>query len=420
MTPKWSSTDLKMLTQYVPQQGIQSAALHLGHTLRETYEKAVAMGAHIPPNGTGPWPRRSNKVSTWPASDEHILRQEYQGSRSCLLIAEILERTPADVAAMSITLGLAAALAEKKPKSASVHDLSKAVEHFEAEAATLQLPKLETKIGERSLPSGLWTKEMDAYLKDRYHKDLGKNIAAKLGVTYYQTTRRARELGISIPTASWSRDETIFLLEHLQTEPLTWVAEQLGRTMAAVSLRPKQLGIFPGWTRRDDKILLKEIKLGREFVGKLINRPAYAVEKRERFLTNHTGEFSKAKIEKLFEAKGKKWIDGLIYLPVRPTEVGKERWTEDHLAFLRKNYPIHGSTWCAEQLGVTGKRVRHKAISLGLTLINGPSPWSAEDDRWLFDNVLRLSREECAEHLNRTVAAVSVRASIIGAFKERA
>lgn len=57
MKAKWSSEDLTTLEQSVPVQGIQGAADQTKHSLRETYELAVALGIYVPPNGAGPWPR---------------------------------------------------------------------------------------------------------------------------------------------------------------------------------------------------------------------------------------------------------------------------------------------------------------------------------------------------------------------------
>lgn len=477
MKAKWSSEDLTTLEQSVPLQGIQGAADQTKHSLRETYELAVALGIYVPPNGAGPWPRRSSRGAAWPSADERILRQEYVGHQSIASIADLLGRSPQDVEAMTITLALAGTsdapnkrviterrssppltpmplspqalhgkpqdksattkhvLATKSdedpdekillepfvpPAVTSAKVFRKAAESFLNAASSFHLAPHESllKPVPDLPPRSRWTKEKDDYLKQHYHSQPVEQIADHVGMSYYQTTNRARRLKVANTLVTWTREETIFLLEHLQTDPLPWVAEQLGRTMAAVSLRPKQLGIFPGWTGHDDQLLLQNLgKKTNAEIGKLINRPEYAVDKRVRFLKNETSEFSRAGLSRLFESKGKEWVDGLIYLPVRPAEVNKRKWTSAEIEILREYYPKKGSIWCAAKLGMLAERIRHKAQSLGLHSNKVTTPWSAEDDAWLLANVHTLAREKCAKHLNRTVGAVSVRASVLGAFK---
>ncbi|MDM1715101.1 hypothetical protein HX137_31255 [Pseudomonas sp. 165] len=479
MKVQWSPEDLKKLEQSVPTLGIQGAARRTRHSLRETYLQAIAAGIYMPPNGTGPWPRRNSKGAAWPAADERILRQEYTGPDSLAYISSLLERSPNDVEAMTITLGLAqhqgthqpappqarkvqgpaltplpairvtsvraqarptktvadTVTAKAAPKaaeqvsktsdepfenseSATATLLTDSASRFEQKAGSLHLTSIEEILAPPPIQRATWTRSKDAYLKKHYHIKSVAEIAEAVGMTYYQTTSRARRLKISNTLSSWSREETIFLLEHIQTDPLTWVAEQLGRTMSAVSLRPKQLGIFPGWSGHDDQVLLQNIDtLTHAEIGKLINRPAYAVGKRLRFLTDHDFEFSRLGLIRLFEAKGREWVDGLIYLPVRPAEVGKTKWTEKQIAYLQKHYPTKGSIYCAAKLAMSPERVRHKAQTMGIKKTTVARPWTAEEDKWLLENVLKLDRMECARHLKRTKGAVSVRASVLGAFK---
>lgn len=477
MKAKWSSEDLTTLEQSVPLQGLQGAADETKHSLRETYELAVALGIYVPPNGVGPWPRRSSRGAAWPIGDERILRQEYAGHQSIAAIADLLGRSPQDVEAMTITLAISRNTdsPNKRPiperrssppltpmpltpqalhgkpltKSATPKQTSsskgaenpdeaillepfvppavtaalefrRAAEAFLTDASSLQLAPHESMLAPVPdlPPRSRWTKEKDEYLMKHYRTQSVEEIAEHVGMSYYQTTSRARRLKVASTLVTWTREETIFLLEHIQTEPLQWVAKQLGRTMAAVSLRPKQLGIFPGWTGHDDQLLLQNLgKKTNAQIGELINRPEYAVDKRVRFLKNETSEFSRAGLSRLFKSKGKEWVDGLIYLPVRPAEVNKRKWTTAEIEILKEYYPKKGSIWCAAKLGMLAERIRHKAQSLGLHSNKVTTPWSAEDDSWLLANVHSLAREKCAKHLKRTVGAVSVRASVLGAFK---
>lgn len=49
-------------------------------------------------------------------------------------------------------------------------------------------------------------------------------------------------------------------------------------------------------------------------------------------------------------------------------------WTRDEIAFLRKYYRNHDTSWCARQLGRTVYSVRYKASDLHIRKAN-PSMW---------------------------------------------
>lgn len=49
-------------------------------------------------------------------------------------------------------------------------------------------------------------------------------------------------------------------------------------------------------------------------------------------------------------------------------------WTRDEIAFLRKYYRNHDTSWCARQLGRTVYSVRYKASNLNIRKAN-PSMW---------------------------------------------
>lgn len=418
-TAQWSPADLRALRQALPEQGIKGAAEHSNHSFKETYAQAFALG-YTPPNGRGPWPEHDANCG-WPAADVHILRQEYTSPASIDYIAEILERPPREVKNMAKLLGIAVAPGHKpkKLKAEPAADViaeaifETAAHTFSTGLASAQLPDLE----ESELPPDDWTPAMDAYLRDNYHKIIVKEIASTLGVSHNQAAHRARKLGLGTPQPSWTREETIYLLENIQSQSLADIAKHLGRTTPAVNLRPKQLGIFPGWTAADDKVLLKmRGEISFEAIGRMINRPAYAVERRMRFLTDDAFEFSAKGIRRLFAEKGKHWIRGLIYLKVRKAHAEKHQWTEAEKDFVRNNFPSKGAVWCGKELGIPTNSVRHKAAALGVVNEKPTRPWTSEEEDWLRENVLVLDRKTCAEYLNRSVAAVSVRASVIGAF----
>jgi hypothetical protein len=55
---------------------------------------------------------------------------------------------------------------------------------------------------------------------------------------------------------------------------------------------------------------------------------------------------------------------------------GGRPWSRTEIAFLRKNYRNHPTSWCARQLGRTAYAVRYKASDLSIKKAN-PSVWRA-------------------------------------------
>lgn len=53
---------------------------------------------------------------------------------------------------------------------------------------------------------------------------------------------------------------------------------------------------------------------------------------------------------------------------------GSRPWTNQEIAFLRKNYRNNSTTWCARQLGRTVYAVRYKASDLSIKKA-APSVW---------------------------------------------
>lgn len=386
------------------------------HSPRAIYDQAFALG-HVPPNGRGPWPKVNNSAG-WEQPDLDILRQELTGREAVSYIAELVSRDVSAVVAMAVKLGLLAPAAARRqrpklsddPLANSSARFSAAMARYERALDAARLPDLEDALARHR--HARWTAEMDQYLEQHYRNETAKTIAVAVGVTVHQVSRRAEYLGLRTRQPTWTKIETIFLLENIQTEPLKWIGVQLGRSLAAVSLRPKQLGLFPGWSRKDDNALLKHRhNMSYAQIGKLIRRPAYAVEHRTRFLTDDGYDFSRAGLERLFGARGRAWLDGLIYLPLREASENVHRWSEADKEFLRKNYSTKGGQWCADHLGVTPQKVRRKALVLGLSAQSKGRPWTSEEQQWLRANINNLSRQACAKKLGRSTIAVSVKAS---------
>lgn len=394
------------------------------HSARVIYDQAFALG-HVPPNGRGPWPKVSDPDG-WDLSDLDILRQEMTGRETVNYIADLVGRHQSSVEAMAVKLGLLDPTAQLRrrpvlrdnPLANSCARFAAAIASYGSALDSARLPSLKDALAKNR--HARWTAEMDQHLRQNYRSEPAKSIAETIGVTVHQVSRRADYLGLRTKQPTWTREETVFLLEYIQTEPMRWIAEQLGRSLPAVSLRPKQLGIFPGWTRKDDSTLLKHRKT-RSFaqIGKLIRRPAYAVEHRVRFLTDDEFDFSRAGLERLFVSRGRAWLDGLIYLPVREASENVHRWSEADKEFLRKNYTTMGGPLCADHLGVTPSKVRRKALVLGLSAGSKGRQWTSVEEEWLRKNINKLTRQACAKKLGRSTMAVSVKASALKILSPR-
>ena len=66
----------------------------------------------------------------------------------------------------------------------------------------------------------------------------------------------------------------------------------------------------------------------------------------------------------------------------RMTKVARV-WTRQEIAFLRKYYRNHDTSWCARQLGRTVYSVRYKASDLSIRKAN-PSNWKTPPSKVAF------------------------------------
>ena len=62
-------------------------------------------------------------------------------------------------------------------------------------------------------------------------------------------------------------------------------------------------------------------------------------------------------------------------MPTNQKGIPKQRWTEEEIAILRKNYPVKGKMATAKLLNKTEAQVRDKASRLGLKVQKGTEFW---------------------------------------------
>ena len=142
----------------------------------------------------------------------------------------------------------------------------------------------------------------------------------------------------------WSDDEIEILKELYAEKPSEELAEQLGRSLAAVRQRAHMLGLkrkiqYEERLRPEDIALLKELypECPIPEIAKRLGRTVAAVKNRAHQLAINR----------------KSWCDKL--------------WTAQELQLLREMYPLHKDIQdIAERIGRSPGTVRAKAYSIGL------------------------------------------------------
>lgn len=90
-------------------------------------------------------------------------------------------------------------------------------------------------------------------------------------------------------------------------------------------------------------------------------------------------------------------------------------WKAEDDEFLIKNYANNGQRYCAEHLGRSLKAVSSRASDLGLVMNKW---WTDELDNFLKANYHKLGPKECSKQLNRSYGSVVSEAGRIGLTKQ--
>lgn len=115
-------------------------------------------------------------------------------------------------------------------------------------------------------PKYCWTPDKDVYLRQHYSpmvRRCGERIGARWGFPGWVVRRRASELGLARPnwrmtSRAWTDTEIAFVEHHAGKRHPHWIATQLDRTVTAVVMRIKRLGL----TRRADGYTQSEVAVG--------------------------------------------------------------------------------------------------------------------------------------------------------------
>lgn len=87
--------------------------------------------------------------------------------------------------------------------------------------------------------------------------------------------------------------------------------------------------------------------------------------------------------------------------PVRKNRKVAKPWTREEIAFLRRFYRNHETTWCARQLGRTVYSVRYKASDLSIRKGN-PSTWKNPGQKVVFKGTKQYTKKYTKKPTTRT------------------
>ncbi|ALA57971.1 hypothetical protein NITMOv2_1546 [Nitrospira moscoviensis] len=109
----------------------------------------------------------------------------------------------------------------------------------------------------------IWTADCDQVLRDRYDgtiKGRAAEIAALLGWPTWVIKRRAAELGLTyhLDPKPWTKEEEAFLLEHVGTRLLPWIARKLHRSLTSVKMKCRHMELS---VRYREGYTLRELEL---------------------------------------------------------------------------------------------------------------------------------------------------------------
>ena len=105
-----------------------------------------------------------------------------------------------------------------------------------------------------------WTADRDELLRTRYDgiiKGRAAEIATVLGWPTWVIKRRAAELGLTyhLDPKPWTKEEEAFLLEHVGSRLLPWIARQLHRSVTSVKMKCRHMELSlryrEGYTLRE-------------------------------------------------------------------------------------------------------------------------------------------------------------------------
>jgi len=245
-----------------------------------------------------------------------------------------------------------------------------------------------------SNPPNAWTKDEIETLKRMYYTSLNEEIAQKLGRTLAAVGTKIRDIGLSLtPKANrWTAEQIEYMKKHYAFESAGEIGRELGRSENAVRGMACKLKLsevctvrngrkYSVWTEEEDSILRKYIFiLPAEKIAKKLNRRVCGV-------------------------KARAWKLSLLK---------QHRWTEQETRKLAYLLPKHTRKEIAGELGRTLESVITKLKRLGL---KKQKPWKPRDIMILRKFFPIETNVKVAERLNRSASTISLKAREFGLHK---
>lgn len=235
-------------------------------------------------------------------------------------------------------------------------------------------------------------------LKRLYPKTCNRDLAVMFGRSVLGIIGKARGLGLekdyaggyrrqrSLNPAPWSTEETNLLRKLFPITPNEEIAERIGKTLDAVAMKAKNLGLRKNqfWSETEDKLLKKLYKkLNYDLLAELLGRTKGSVQIR------------------------------VITLEL---ESKVENWTQEEIDFLKESYPGTHYRVIANKLGRTPAAVAAKADKIGIVQ---NWFWPESDIRKLKQFYTKLTTHQVAEMIGRSFESVRGKIKHLGLCKKK-
>lgn len=192
----------------------------------------------------------------------------------------------------------------------------------------------------------------------------------------------------------WNEQEVAFLKDNYNNMTDSELGKKLGRTASAIERKRNSLKLFK-------KVQYSKVHITDEIKDEIIQSKLSVREAYKVFSPKY--HITRSQIESLYKKTG----------------ISKDKarkWTDDELEYLKVNVKTKSTQEIADELNRTPSAISKKRMQLGLEASNiiynkSDRDWSTEELLYLKENIENKSYEEIAEHLNRTVKAVMVKAT---------
>ncbi len=347
---KWDRHEEQALRDWYPKYGAKYVARLLGRSVQAVAARASSLGITTPSPIAGkprPYARRGWSQPPWTDKDDARLRDLHERGQSPRRIAEALKRTKIDVTRRSQALGLYRLLRKwtavedrllrtqygRMSYTELAAELDRSVAAVTGRVATLGIARqraprwtdadiqrlralhgtmpvaelatlmnrsvdaITIRAGRLGLTAQVaepWTAREDEQLAELHRNGTGyAAIAAALGRSPAAVGGRATKLGLTtsqrMRAPSWTKRELATLRKRYGTVRNRVLAERLGRSIHAIAIKARELGLGgePGraWTAKEDRYIKRHYgTMPQTAIAEALQRTRPAVAGRAGFL----------------------------------------------------------------------------------------------------------------------------------------